>query len=64
MAWKDYCEEYRLKELQESMDRCTDRCDITEMLLKTALNTIQSVNHLFSVMLVDCTVSVVCPSFL
>ena len=26
-----------LKELQESMDRCTDSCDITEILLKIAL---------------------------
>ena len=22
VAWKEYCSEYRLKELQESMDRC------------------------------------------
>ena len=36
----------RLKELQESMDMCTDCCDITEMLLKMALNTIQSINQL------------------
>ena len=34
----------RLKELQESMDMCTGRHDITEVLLKTALNTIQSIN--------------------
>ena len=32
------------KELQESMDRYTDRRDITEILLKTALNIIQSVD--------------------
>ena len=30
MAWKEYCVEYQLKDLQESMDRCTGRCDITE----------------------------------
>ena len=30
-----------LKEIQESMDRCTGHSDITEILLKTALNTIQ-----------------------
>ena len=27
------------------MDRCTGRRDITEILLKTALNTTQSINH-------------------
>ena len=27
-AWKEYCAEFWLKELQESMDRCTSR-DIT-----------------------------------
>ena len=31
--------------LQESMDRCTGRCDITETLLKRGLNTIQSTNN-------------------
>ena len=36
--------EYQLKELQESMNRCTCSCSITEIQLKTALNTIQSVN--------------------
>ena len=46
--WKEYCAEYWLKELQESMDRCTGRRDITEILLKTALNTIQSINQSFS----------------
>ena len=44
-AWKGYCAEYRLKELQESMDRCTGRNDIAEILFKTALNTIQSINQ-------------------
>ena len=45
MAWKEYYAEHRLnKELQESMDMCTGCCDITEILLKTALNTIQSIN--------------------
>ena len=38
--------EYWLKELQESMDRCTGPCDIIEILLKMALNTIQSINQL------------------
>ena len=37
--------EYWLKELQESMDRCTGHCYISEILLKTALNTIQAVNQ-------------------
>ena len=44
VALKEHCAEYWLKELQESMDRCTGRRDITEILLKTALNTIQSIN--------------------
>ena len=33
-----------LKKLQESMDRCIGLRDITEILLKTALNAIQSSN--------------------
>ena len=33
-AWKEYCTEYWLKELHESKDRCTGRCNITEILLK------------------------------
>ena len=41
VAWKEDCGEDWLKELQESMDRCTDHFNITEILLKTALNTIQ-----------------------
>ena len=47
VARKEYCAEYWLKELQENMNRCTDRRDITEVLYKTALNTIQSINHSF-----------------
>ena len=31
VAWQEYCVEYRLKELQESMDRCTGCHDITEI---------------------------------
>ena len=42
---KKNCEEYWLKELQESMDGCTGRRDITEILLKTALNTTQSIDQ-------------------
>ena len=34
VAWKEYCAEYWLKKLQESMDRSTDRCDISGILLK------------------------------
>ena len=41
VAWKEYCAKCWLKELQESMDRCTDCRDITEILLKTVFNTIQ-----------------------
>ena len=43
VAWKEYCVEYWLKELQESMDRCTGCHDITEILLETALSIIQSI---------------------
>ena len=41
VAWKEYCAEYWLKELQESMDMCTSPRDVTEILL----NTIQSINQ-------------------
>ena len=45
LVWKEYCAEYWLKELQESMDMCTDRRDKTDILLKTALNTVQLINQ-------------------
>ena len=48
LGWKEYCAEYWLKELQESMDRCTGHHDITEILLKMALNTSQSINLLIN----------------
>ena len=38
VAWKEYSAQYWFKELQESIDRCTGRRDIAEILLKTALN--------------------------
>ena len=47
VAWKEYCVVYWLKELQESMDRCTGCSDMTEILLKTAFNTMQSINSPF-----------------
>ena len=40
VAWKGYCAEYWLQELQKSMDSCTC-CYMTEILLKMALNTTQ-----------------------
>ena len=43
VAWKEYCVEHWLKELQESMDRYTGCWDVTEILLKTVLNSIQSI---------------------
>ena len=43
VVWKGYCAEYWLKKFQESMDRCTGRRDITEILLNTTLNTIKSI---------------------
>ena len=42
VVWKEYCTEYWLKELQESIDRCTGCRDKTEILLKMAVNTIKS----------------------
>ena len=54
VAWKEYCAEYWLKELQDSMDRCNGCRDITEILLKTALNTIQSINQKPLLNLHDC----------
>ena len=42
---EEYCEEYCLKERQESMDRCTGHGDIPEILLKMTLNTLQSINQ-------------------
>ena len=48
VAWKEYCAEYWLKELQESMNGCTGRHDVTEILLKTAINTIESINQSIS----------------
>ena len=42
VAWKEYCAEYWLKELQESMDRCTGHCNIAEILLKMVLNIIHN----------------------
>ena len=45
VAWKEYSATYWSKELQESMDRCIGSHDITEITLKTTLNTIQSINQ-------------------
>ena len=46
VAWKEYHAEYWLNELLESIDRCTGRSDITEILLKMDLNTLQSTINL------------------
>ena len=45
VAWKEYCAVYWFKDFKESLDRCTDRRVITKILLKTALNTIQSITY-------------------
>ena len=37
VAWKEYCAEYWLKELEESMDRCICHCNITKMVLKNGV---------------------------
>ena len=44
VAWRKHCEQYWLKELLEGMDRCSGCCDITEILLKMTINTIQSID--------------------
>ena len=49
VAWKEYCAYYGFKEQRESMDRRTGLRDITEILLKAALNTVQSINQLSTV---------------
>ena len=46
VPWKEYCVDYWLKELQESVDRSTGCRDITEILLKTPYN--QSINPSFN----------------
>ena len=43
--WERNKAEYCLKEFQESMDRLTGLHDVTEIMLKTALNTTQSINQ-------------------
>ena len=45
VVWKEYCAEYKFKELQESTDWCTGLLDINviRIMLKTALNTIESI---------------------
>ena len=47
VAWEEQYEEHWLKELQKSMDMCTKCCNITEIMLKTELNTTQSSNNFF-----------------
>ena len=37
VAWKEYCAVYWLKELEESMDRCTDIRHMKEIMLKTCV---------------------------
>ena len=39
---EEYCVQYWLKELKESMDRCTGHCNTPETVLKTAVHTIES----------------------
>ena len=46
VAWKEYCTEYWLKELQEGMNMCSGHCSITEITLKVAIKTIQSINQM------------------
>ena len=55
MAWKEYCAEYWLRELQESINRYTGHSNITEILLKTALNTIQSGEFLSTYVHIMCS---------
>ena len=45
VAWKEYCAEYCLRELWDSMDRCTGCCDINEIKLKKTFNTIHTISQ-------------------
>ena len=45
LAWKKILCGVLVKRTAESMDRCTGRRDITEILLKMAVNTIRSINQ-------------------
>ena len=46
VALKEYCMvSHTLKELQESMDRCSGHRDLTEIVLKTVLNNIHTINQ-------------------
>ena len=47
VAWKEYCAKYGLKELQESMDRCTGCRNITELLLQNSVKHF-TINQLLS----------------
>ena len=40
VGWKEYCVKYWQIEAQETMNKCTGHCDITEIMLKMALNNI------------------------
>ena len=53
VAWKEYCAEYWFKELQESMGSCTGRRDLTEIMLQSALNTIQSISQSVSIYILE-----------
>ena len=46
---KKYCAQYWSKELLESLDWCTGRHHITEITLKMAFNTIQSISKSYSI---------------
>ena len=47
VALRECCAESWLNEPRESMGRCAGRRELTEILLKTVLNTIQSINQSF-----------------
>ena len=51
VVWKDYCAEYWLKEVQESIDRCTGCRDITGILLKVCVkhHTINELNLVYKI---------------
>ena len=48
VAWTEYCAEYWLKGIPKSPDRFTGHRDVTEKILKKALNTIQSINSCYT----------------
>ena len=53
VARKEYCTEFWSEDFQESMGRCTGCYDVSEIMFKTALNTIQQISYTFPMLDID-----------